>query len=399
MKVSPATAGRFMYTLTCSLPPAGTLAQTATLTVNAMAAASSVHHSIAAPRSITVVRTDLVADVPGTRARNTDADLSDPWGLVLPEKLPAVTANRLHESARSYDGMGLAQLAAVPAGHLPSAAHSGEFGAAGVVANSGEGFVVTARGKSAPARLLYAGTAGMIGAWSPEVDAGSVLIVYAASDPSAYTGLAIANSSTPSESRLYAADFHNGRVDVFDSAFSRQNPTPTRFAFTDPSLPPGYAPFSIAVIDELVYVAYAQRLASSTHDAVAGPGLGLIDVFTPSGEFITRLVTPGGALNAPWGMVQAPADAGLPFTRALLVGNTGDGRIDAFDPQTGALLGPLKDEKGAMLVVPGVHGLAFGNEYASQPRAALFFTAGAHDGAGGWYGRLDFVASPRSPAR
>jgi len=395
VKVTPATTGSFAYTLTCSLPPAGSLSQTATLTVNAMAAARSARHSIAAPRGMTVVRSDLVADVPVTRARNTDADLSDPWGLVLPENLPAVAASRLHESSRAYDGLGRAQPAAAPLLHLPSGTHSAEFGAAGVVANPGDGFIVSAGRKSAPARLLYAGTAGTIAAWSPEVDPGNVLVVYAASDSAAYTGLAIATSSTPGASRLYVADFHNARIDVFDSAFGKQNPTPTRFAFTDPELPPGYAPFGIALIDDLVYVAYAQRLASSTHDPVVGPGLGLIDVFTPSGELITRLVMPGGALNAPWAMVRAPADRGLPFTRALLVGNTGDGKINAFDPQTGALLGSLSDARGAALVVPNVHGLAFGNDYASQPRATLFFTAGAHDGARGWYGRLDFVASPQ----
>jgi len=334
VKVTPATTGSFAYTLTCSLPPAGSLSQTATLTVNAMAAARSARHSIAAPRGMTVVRSDLVADVPVTRARNTDADLSDPWGLVLPENLPAVAASRLHESSRAYDGLGRAQPAAAPLLHLPSGTHSAEFGAAGVVANPGDGFIVSAGRKSAPARLLYAGTAGTIAAWSPEVDPGNVLVVYAASDSAAYTGLAIATSSTPGASRLYVADFHNARIDVFDSAFGKQNPTPTRFAFTDPELPPGYAPFGIA-------------------------------------------------------------DGGLPFTRALLVGNTGDGKINAFDPQTGALLGSLSDARGAVLVVPNVHGLAFGNDYVSQPRATLFFTAGAHDGARGWYGRLDFVASPQ----
>ena len=397
-KVTPATTGSFAYTLTCFLPPAGSLAQTATLTVNAMAAARSARHSIATQR-MTVVRTDLVADVPGTRARNTDPDLSDPWGLVFPDRLPAVTASRLHNRSSSYDGMGGAQPAGTPRLHLPPGMHGEEFAAAAVVANSGDGFTVSAGGKSAPARLLYAGIAGMIAAWSPEVDAGNAVVEYAAKDSAVYTALAIDPSSTPSESRLYAADFHNGKIDVFDGTFNRQNPTPTRFAFTDPSMPPAYAPFGIAVIDDLVYVAYAQRRASSPYDAAVGPGLGLIDVFTSRGELITRLVTPGGALNAPWAMVRAPADGGVPFTRALLVGNTGDGRINAFDPQTGALLGSLVDEMGAALVVPGVHGLAFGNDSASQPRTTLFFTAGAHAGAHGWYGRLDFVPSPQPPAR
>jgi uncharacterized protein (TIGR03118 family) len=143
------------------------------------------------------------------------------------------------------------------------------------------------------------------------------------------------------------------------------------------------------VIDDLVCVAYAQQSPSSGSDPVTGAGLGLIGVFTPGGDFITRLVGAGGALNAPWAMVRAPAGGEFPFAGALLVGNTGDGIIHAFDVRTGMLLGALADEKGAVLVIPSLHGLAFGNGDASQPRTTLFFSAGAHAGAQGWYGRLD----------
>jgi uncharacterized protein (TIGR03118 family) len=153
------------------------------------------------------------------------------------------------------------------------------------------------------------------------------------------------------------------------------------------------------VIDDLVYVAYAQRPPSTTADPVSGPGLGMIGVFTPGGDFITRLVTAGGALNAPWAMVRAPADGEFPFGRALLVGNTGDGTINAFDLANGTLLGSLTDETGTVLVIPSLHGLAFGNDYAGQPRATLFFSAGAHAGAHGWYGRLDLVASAQRGGR
>jgi uncharacterized protein (TIGR03118 family) len=229
----------------------------------------------------------------------------------------------------------------------------------------------------------------MIAGWSPEVGVGNAIIAYAADDAARYTALAIALSSTPGESRLYAADFRNAKVDVFDSVFRKQARAATHFAFIDPSLPPGYAPFGIAVIDELVYIAYAQRLASSG-DPVSGPGLGVVAVFTLSGEFISRLVTTEGALDAPWSIVRAPSDKTLPFPGALLVGNTGDGRINGFDAATGALLGSFTDATGAVLVIPHLHGLAFGNHCAKQPRTTLFFSAGAHDGASGWYGRVDF---------
>ena len=394
-KVTPATTGTFAYVLTCAVAPAGSIAQSATLTVHAMAALNRAH-AVAANARARLVRTDLVADVPGTRAANTDPNLIEPWGLVLADKLPAVVASRGSNRSSSYDGAGTSQPAAVPLRTLPASARGSPFGATGIVANSSDGFVVSADGRSAAARLIYAGTGGMIAGSAPEVDLSHAVIAYAAVDRAAYTSLALAISSTPGESHLYATDFRNGKVDVFDSAFERQRRSPTHFAFTDPALPSGYSPFGIAVLDDLIYIAYAQRLDSSGTDPVSGPGLGLVDVFTLSGDFITRLITSGGALNAPWAMVRAPVDGGAPFAGALLVGDTGDGRINAFDSVTGALLGSLSDEKGVALVVPALHGLAFGNDSALQPGTALFFAAGAHAGAQGWYGRIDFAPAPQS---
>ncbi len=396
IKVTPATTGSFSYVLNCSITPAGSIAQSATLTVNPMAAVSRAHSFMSATQGVRFLRTDLVADVAGTRARSIDANLIDPWGLVLPEKHPAVATSRKSNTSTSYDGLGSAQPASSPPlVHLPLSAGRAPFGAAGVVANDSSGFVVSAAGRSAPARLLYAGTSGVIAGWAPEVDPGHAVVAYAAEDSAEYTALAIASSSTPSESHLYAADFRNAKVDVFDSAFRKQTRSLTTFDFTDPALPADYAPFGIAVIGDLVYVAYAQRPGASDRDPVSGAGLGLVAVFTASGDFITRLVPPGGVLNAPWAIVRAPDDSAIPFTGALLVGNTGDGRINAFDAASGALLGSLTDATGAALVLPGLHGLAFGNDYANQPRTTLFFTSAAEDGAHGWYGRIDFGEAPR----
>ena len=387
--VTPTTTGTFAYVLGCSTP-VGSLAESTVLTVKPAAAAATAHSFIEARRGASLLQTNLVADTAGTTALNTDPDLGDPWGVALPGQLPAVVTSRESNTSASYDGSGLSQPASGSLRvHLPSRSAGAAFGAAGVVANPGDGFVVSAGGRSAPARLLYAGTSGVIAGWSPEVEVESAVIAYAADDAARYTALAIALSSAPGESRLYAADFRNAKVDVFDGVFRKQARAATQFAFVDPSLPPGYAPFGIAVIDELIYIAYAQRLASGA-DPVSGPGLGLVAVFTASGEFISRLVTTEGALDAPWSIVRAPADGTLLFPGALLIGNTGDGRINAFDAATGALLGSFTDATGAALVIPHLHGLAFGNDWAKQPRTTLFFSAGAHDGAGGWYGRIDF---------
>jgi uncharacterized protein (TIGR03118 family) len=387
--VTPTTTGTFAYVLGCSTP-AGSLAESTVLSVRPAAAAATARSFIEARRGASLLRTNLVADTAGTTALNTDPDLGDPWGVALPGQLPAVVTSRESNTSASYDGSGMSQPASGSLRvYLPSRPKGAAFGAAGVVANPGDGFVVSAGGRSAPARLLYAGTSGVIAGWSPEVEVENAVIAYAADDGARYTALAIALSSTPGESRLYAADFRNAKVDVFDGVFRKQARVATQFAFVDPSLPPGYAPFGIAVIDELIYIAYAQRLASGG-DPVSGPGLGLVAVFTTGGEFISRLVTTEGALDAPWSIVRAPADGALPFPGALLVGNTGDGRINAFDATTGAPLGSFTDATGAALVIPHLHGLAFGNHWAQQPRTTLFFSAGAHGGASGWYGRIDF---------
>ena len=387
--VTPTTTGTFAYVLGCSTP-AGSLAESTVLSVRPAAAAATARSFIEARRGASLLRTNLVADTAGTTALNTDPDLGDPWGVALPGQLPAVVTSRESNTSASYDGSGMSQPASGSLRvYLPSRPKGAAFGAAGVVANPGDGFVVSAGGRSAPARLLYAGTSGVIAGWSPEVEVENAVIAYAADDGARYTALAIALSSTPGESRLYAADFRNAKVDVFDGVFRKQARVATQFAFVDPSLPPGYAPFGIAVIDELIYIAYAQRLASGG-DPVSGPGLGLVAVFTTSGEFISRLITTEGSLDAPWSIVRAPADGALPFPGALLVGNTGDGRINAFDATTGAPLGSFTDATGAALVIPHLHGLAFGNHWAQQPRTTLFFSAGAHGGASGWYGRIDF---------
>jgi len=400
MKVTPESTGTLAYVLNCSIAPNGSIAQSATLTVDAMGTLGSSRHVALSRHSMRVRRTDLVADVAGVGARATDPNLSDPWGFVLSGTHAAVVASRKSSISTSYDGAGRAPPVSDRLRvRLPFAAGSATGGVADVVGNPGDEFIVSKGGKSAPARLIYASTKGVIAAWSPEVDEADASVMYVASEPVAYTGLAIASSSTPGESRLYAADFRNSRVEVFDSSFRRQTPTPTRFAFTEPTLPASYAPFGIAVIDDLIYVAYAPRPVPFTREPVTGAGYGLIDVFTLRGDLITRLISWGGPLNAPWAMVPAPADAALPFGRALLVGNTGDGTVYAFDLESGAELGPLTEESGGLLVIPRLHGLRFGNDYAGQPRSTLFFSAGADTRALGWYGRLDPVAAGESAAR
>jgi uncharacterized protein (TIGR03118 family) len=197
-----------------------------------------------------------------------------------------------------------------------------------------------------------------------------------------YKGLAIASFS--GANYIYAADFRNARVDVYNASFQKVSLPGGNFS--DPTLPAGYGPFGIQAIGGKIYVSFAKKGASGP-DEVHGMGLGYIDVFDSSGAMIRRLVS-NGALNAPWGMAMAPASFGT-FSGMLLVGNFGDGRINAYDPNTGASMGTLNSASGAPIVIDGLWALAFGNGVSNQPTNTLFYTAGPGDEMHGLYGRID----------
>jgi uncharacterized protein (TIGR03118 family) len=186
-------------------------------------------------------------------------------------------------------------------------------------------------------------------------------------------------------SLLYAADFHNNKIDVFDGTFA---PVSLPAAFKDPKLPPGFAPFGMRNLDGNIYVTYAKQDAAK-HDDVAGKGNGFVNVFDPQGTLIRRIVT-RGRLNSPWGMAIAPAGFGK-FSHRLLVGNFGDGRINAYDLASGEFVGSLHGSDGKALHIEGLWGIGFGNGFVSQPVNTLFFAAGPGDEAHGLYGRIDVV--------
>ena len=154
----------------------------------------------------------------------------------------------------------------------------------------------------------------------------------------------------------------------------------------DPNLPRGYAPFGIQAFGDRLLVSFA-RQDDQAEDDVAGGGFGFVDLFTNDGVLVRRLITQGH-LNAPWGMALAPDDFGR-FGGALLVGNFGDGRINAYDPGTGRHLGELSRSNGEPIEIEGLWGIAFGNGINEQPTDTLFFAAGPGDEEHGVYGRID----------
>ena len=256
--------------------------------------------------------TPLVSDEPGV-APVVDPNLVNAWGLAASGTSPWWVADNGTSVSTLYNGnTGQPVPLVVTVGT--------DSGPTGVVFNGGSGFVVTNGTVSGPARFIFDGEDGVLRGWNPAVD-GTHALPAANGDPDAiFKGLALADN------KLFAADFHNAEVAVFDSTWHIVD------RFTDPGLPNGYAPFGIQTLGGHVFVTFAKQDADA-EDEVAGQGLGFVDEFDTSGNLIAR-VAQHGQLNAPWGLALAPSDFGR-FGGDLLVGNFGDGQINAFVRRTG----------------------------------------------------------------
>ena len=330
------------------------------------------------------VATSLVSNVNSASnpysGSNADLHLVNAWGIAFNPQGFVWVANNGTSTSTLYDGDGVAQslVVSIPAGKVGPAKPTG------IVFNGSSAFAVTQGSVSGASAFIFAGEGGTISGWSPAVNmTNAVIAVDNSATGKIYKGLAI--GSVGGAPRLYAADFHNGVVDVFDGNFT---PVVVSGAFVDPTLPAGYAPFGIQAIGSQIFVSFAKQDAQA-EDEVSGSGLGVVDVFDMAGTLVRRLIPAGGKLDAPWAMVMAPAAFG-PFGNDLLVGNFGDGEINVFDPASGAFLGTLSNGNGTPLVFDGLWGLAFGNGINSQPTNTLFFAAGPADESNGVYGRIDF---------
>jgi len=315
-------------------------------------------------------------------ADHSDSDLKNAWGLVFTPTSPAWVADNKTGVATLYNGLGVKISLVVtippPAGGTPPSAPTG------IVASGGSDFVVSVGTLSGPSRFIFSTEDGTISGWAPNVEGThAILVVDNSASNAIYKGLALAGNG--SARFLYATDFHNNKIDVFDSTF---HPATLAGSFTDSNLPAGFAPFGIQNILGNLYVTYAKQDENAVDD-VKGVGLGFVDVFDADGNLIRRLAS-RGKLNAPWGLALAPADFGR-FSNMLLVGNFGDGRIHAYDLNTGNFRGQLRTAPGQPLVIDGLWALVFGNGVLNQPVNALFFTAGPGDEEHGIYGRIDPV--------
>ena len=303
---------------------------------------------------------DLVSDTAAS-APTTDSSLVNGWGLSAGPTTPWWASDNGTNTTTLYNGSGAKQALAVS---VPG-------GPTGTVFNgNASDFVVSQNGRSGSARFLFATEAGTILGWSSGVNATTALTgVDHSAQHAVYKGLTTLND------RLYATDFHHGRVDVFDATF---NPVPLT-GFHDKKLPKGFAPFGIQALGGNVFVTYAKQ-DKAKKDDVPGGGLGYVDEFTPDGALVAR-VAAGGRKNAPpdapWGLALAPSTFGA-FAGDLLVGNFGDGRISAYQSRGGKWVykGQLRRGDGSLIVLDGLWAIAFGNGAAAGPAGTLYFLAG-----------------------
>jgi uncharacterized protein (TIGR03118 family) len=332
-------------------------------------------------------QTALVSDVPGL-APNFDKNLQNPWGFSeTPDGQFRVSANAsglapIYNAEGEIDGRPIT--IPVPPGGTPPAAPNGN------IRNTTNDFVITEKDRSAPATVLFSTEDGTIVGFNRAVDKTHGIIAADLSQSGAVFKLLAAGTANGANF-LYATDFHNGVVDVFDKNFNVVTLSPNQF--TDPNIPAGFAPFGVKNINGTLFVTYAKQDAAK-HDDVEGVGNGFIDEFDTSGHFLMRFASQG-TLNSPIGMAVAPDNFGK-FSNALLVGNFGDSRVNAFDFQ-GHFLGQLSDAQDNPLVLnggfqetnkKGLWGIAFGNGEDGAATNSLFFAAGINAEKDGLFGKV-----------
>ena len=332
------------------------------------------------------MQTNLVANAPG-QALVTDPNLLNSWGIAHSPSSPWWVSDNHAGVSTVYDGEGMPAPSPTPlVVTIPPPADSPPGTLAsptGIVFNGTTDFVVAGPAMSGPAAFIFSTEDGTISGWNRNADpTAAILAVDNSGAEAIYKGLAIGSDGT--RNLIYASNFHEGTVDVFDGTFTPVNPGGS--FFVDPNIPSGFAPFGIQNVNGAIYVTYAKQDADKADD-VAGSGNGYVDVFAGDGSLVRRF-TSQGQLNSPWGVVLAPATFGR-FGGAIIIGNFGDGRLNAFDPVSGVFLGQLNQPNGPSIVISGLWGLGFGNDGMAGSLDTLYFSAGPNGEADGLFGKLE----------
>jgi uncharacterized protein (TIGR03118 family) len=315
----------------------------------------------------------LNSNVPGA-ATHQDNDLVNGWGIAEPATGPWWVADNGSDKSTLYNADGTKRPA--PIVNIVNGAPTG------MVFNPGPGFTVSKGANTGVAAFIFAAESGTISGWNPTVDL-SNSIVGVTTPGAVYKGLALAKRNGAPQ--LYATDFVGGKVDVFNSTWG---PGTATGGFVDPNLPESYAPFGIAAIGGNLIVTFAKQQPGS-EDEAHHQGFGIVDEFDTDGNLISRIAT-HGQLDAPWGIAKAPAGFG-PFSGDLLIGNFGDGQINAYAQQPDGSwerAGGLRDSSGRQIAIDGLWGIGFGNNGAAGPSTTLYFAAGPNDENDGLFGSI-----------
>jgi uncharacterized protein (TIGR03118 family) len=302
-----------------------------------------------------------------TLVKNTgktgDKQLLNPWGLAYAPGAPFWLSDEYSGLSTLYDGAGVKQSLVVT---IPPASGTGPGSPTGIVYNASQEFKL----RTWVSAFMFATLDGTISGWSHFQPGSSIIGV---SNPTAvYTGLAITNHA--SGNMIYAADFANNKVDVYNGTFTFVK------SFTDTNLPAGFAPLGIQDINGQVYVAFG---------AQNGAKGGYIDIFNEDGTFVKTLIK-GSPLNQPWGFAVAPSNFGALSNTLLISNNTNTGTINGFDPNTGAFVGTIKTAAGKAIKINQLWGIEFGGGTASNGNTnQLFYTAGPKNGLNGIFGVIN----------
>ena len=320
----------------------------------------------------TYVRHNLIADQASAGADLVDPALVNVWGICFSATGPFWVSNTGSGTSTVYIGKGSLTKAALVV-DVPPAPSGGAMTGSPTGCVIGNGSFPVKPG--ANAGFIFDTLDGTISAWASSVDATHAqIMVDNSSSGAVYTGLALGGTAT--NQWIYAANYHSGAIEVYDTSYK---PVSLPGAFTDASIPAGYAPFNIWPLTvggtkELFVTYTAQDSAKKNYAAATGAGVGYVDAYDMNGVLLQR-VAAKGVLNAPWGVAIGPANFGK-FAGMLLVGNFGDGRINAFDPATGTSLGPVQDTSGNPIAISGLWGLIQGNGGSGGDASAIYFAAG-----------------------
>jgi uncharacterized protein (TIGR03118 family) len=239
--------------------------------------------------------------------------------------------------------------------------------------------------------FLFVSEDGTVSGWRGALGTTAEALV-PGSTANVYKGATLVTGTTLNSSYLDSANFRTGTIDVLKGNAATPNLTGN---FIDPGIPAGFAPFDIQDLNGVLYVTYAMQDAAK-HDDVAGAGFGFVDAFDLQGNFLSRIAS-GGTLNSPWGLAIAPASFGQ-FAGDLLVGNFGDGLINAFDLMTHAFEGQLLGLDGNPLAIDGLWALNVGNNGSAGSNQSIYFSAGPDGESHGLFGVITVVPEPATLA-